>query len=127
VGEWTLPIWMPDLPVAAQSEHSIFRALAALPEAERRSFLHAFLALANQIAVADRMPLGDAETIPRAIERAAEVASRGLDHLSRENAIDGREVLRRVSFERLFRVGHTLGQAGPRDASSFAQRADVEK
>ena len=58
------------------------------------------------------MPLGDAETIPRAIERAAEVTSRGLDYLSRENATDPPEVLRRVTFERLFRVGHNLTEIG---------------
>jgi hypothetical protein len=113
VGEWPLPIWMPDLPVAAHAERSIFRAMAELSEAERRPHLYAFLALANRIAVAERMPLGDAETIPRAIERAAEVTSCGLDYLSRENALDPAEVLRRVTFERLFRVGHNLGQGEP--------------
>jgi hypothetical protein len=108
VGEWPLPIWMPNLPVQAHAEQSIFRAMAELSEEERRPHLHAFLALVNRIAVADRMPLGDAETIPRAIERAAETASAGLDHLSRENAVDPVDVLRRVTVERLFRVGHNL-------------------
>ena len=108
VGEWPLPIWMPNLPVQTSAEQSIFRAIAELPEEERRPHLYAFLALANRIAVAERMPLGDAETIPRAIERAAEVTSRGLDYLSRENATDPPKVLRRVTFEHLFRVGHNL-------------------
>jgi hypothetical protein len=117
VGEWPLPIWMPNLPVAAHAKQSIFRAMAELPEEQRRPHLYAFLALANRIAVAERMPLGDAETIPRAIEKAAEVTSRGLDHLSRENAVDPPEVLRRATFERLFRVGHNLSgsvtESGP--------------
>jgi hypothetical protein len=115
VGEWPLPIWMPDLPVAAQADQSIFRAMAELPEEERRPQLYAFLALANRIAVAERMPLGEAETIPRAIERAAEVTSRGLDYLSRENAVEPPEVLCRVTFERLFRVGHNLAESEPAD------------
>jgi hypothetical protein len=115
VGGWPLPIWMPNLPVASHAEQSIFRALAELPEEERRPHLYALLALANRIAVAERMPLGDAETIPRAIERGAEVASRGLDYLSRENSIDPLEVLRRVTFERLFRVGHNLTENGSDD------------
>jgi hypothetical protein len=115
VGEWPLPIWMPDLPVTAHSERSVFRALADLPEQERRPLLYAFLALANRIAVAERMPLGDAETLPRAIERAAEVTSRGLDSLSRENAVDPLEVLRRVTFEHLFRVGYNLAESGSRN------------
>jgi hypothetical protein len=115
VGEWPLPIWMPSLPVASHADRSIFRALALLPEKERRSYLYAFLALANRIAVAGHMPLGDAETIPRAIERAAELASRGLDYLSRENSMDPLEVLRRVTLERLFRVGHNLTENGSDD------------
>jgi len=113
VGEWPLPIWMPNLPIQTSAEQSIFRAIAELTEEERRPHLYAFLALANRIAVAERMPLGDAETIPRAIERAAEATSRGLDYLSRENATDPPEVLRRVTFERLFRVGHNLTENGP--------------
>ena len=69
VGEWPLPIWMPDLPVQTGAKHSIFRAIAELPEEERRPHLFAFLALANRIAVAEPMPLGDAETItPQNIE-----------------------------------------------------------
>jgi len=112
VGEWPLPIWMPNLPVQANAERSIFRAMAELPEEERRPLLYAFLALVNRIAVAERMPLGDSETIPLAIERAAEVTSRGLDYLSRENATDPPEVLRRVTFERLFRVGYSLTESG---------------
>jgi len=106
---------MPDLPVTAHSERSVFRALADLPEQERRPHLYAFLALANRIAVAERMPLGDAETLPRSIERAAEVTSRGLDYLSRQNAIDAAEVLRRVTFEHLFRVGYNLTESGSRN------------
>jgi hypothetical protein len=113
VGEWPLPVWMPTLPVAANADHSIFRAMAELPDQERRAQLYAFLALANRIAVAERMPLGDAETIPQAIERAAEVASRGLDYLSQENTVEPLEVLHRVTCERLFRVGHNLNESGP--------------
>jgi hypothetical protein len=31
VGEWPLPIWMPNLPVQSNAEQSIFRAIAELP------------------------------------------------------------------------------------------------
>ena len=113
IGEWPLPVWMPRLPVTSAAEHSVFRALAALPEQERRSHLYAFLALANRVAVAERMPLGDAETIPRALERAAERVSAGLDHLVAARAVDPTEVLRRASLERLFRVGSTLSGDAP--------------
>ncbi len=107
-GDWRLPIWMPRLPLSSSSPHSLFRALAALGGEERRAQLFAFLALANRVAVADRLPLGDAETIPRALEKVAALASRGLDHLAAAHAASLPDVLRRASLERLFRVGVTL-------------------
>jgi hypothetical protein len=108
VGEWPLAVWMPQLPVARDAEHGLFRALSALPEAARRPLLFAFLALANRVAVADAMPLGDAETLPRATEKAARLASLGLAHLARENGVEPAEVLRRSTLERLFMVGANL-------------------
>jgi len=108
VGAWPLPIWAPNLPATAQSARSLFRAMAELGDEERRAQFYAFLALANRIAVADRMPLGDAETIPKAIDKAAELGSRGLDLLAQEHSLEPVEVLRRVPLERLFRVGHNL-------------------
>ncbi len=103
-----LPVWLPSLPAGSDAGHAVFRAIAALPDAERRACFYAFVALANRVAVADRMPLGDAESIPTAIEKAASVASRGLEFVARENDLDASEVLRRVSLVRLFRVGASL-------------------
>jgi hypothetical protein len=111
VGAWRLPIWMPRLPISAASAHSLLRALAALGEAERRPYLFALLALANRVAVADRLPLGDAESIPLALEKVASLASRGLDHLAAAHGASASDVLRRASLERLFRVGFTLARA----------------
>ena len=108
VGEWPLPVWMPSLPAGAETEHLLFRAIARLGDEERRPLLFAFLALANRVAVADEMPLGDAETLPAATEKAARVASLGLAHLARENAVEPVELLRRVQLERLFVVGANL-------------------
>jgi hypothetical protein len=108
VGEWPLPVWMPSLPVAAETEHLLLRAMAGLSEEERRPLLFAFLALANRVAMADEMPLGDAETLPAATEKAARVASRGLEYLARENAVDPAFLLRRLPLERLFVVGSNL-------------------
>jgi hypothetical protein len=108
VGEWPLPVWMPSLPVGSEAGHLLFRALAALPEPERRPLLYAFLALANRVAVADALPLGDAETLPAALEKAARVASLGLEHLARENGLDPVAVLRFATLERLFVVGANL-------------------
>ena len=82
MGEWHLPVFMPELPAVADSKLSLFRAAAVLDDEARRAFAYAFLALANQVAVADKLPLGDAESIPTAIEKAAQVASRGLDALA---------------------------------------------
>ena len=104
VGEWHLPVFMPELPAVADSQLSLFRAAAALDDEARRAFAYAFLALANQVAVADKLPLGDAESIPKAIEKAAELASRGLDSLAARFDVDPVVVLRRAPLARLFRV-----------------------
>jgi hypothetical protein len=117
---WRLPIWMPRLPVSRASAHSLLRALAALDEEERRAALYAVLSLANRVAVADRLPLGDAETIPLALEKVASLASRGLDHLAAAHALDPAQVLRRATLEHLFRVGWSLARraaAQPRSES----------
>jgi hypothetical protein len=120
VGEWPLPVWMPSLPVGRDAEPLLFRTLAALPEAERRPLLFAFLALVNRIAVADALPLGDAETQPAAMAKAARVASLGLAHLAHENGALPADVLRRATLERLFVVGANLERQGPAGATTPA-------
>jgi Family of unknown function (DUF6178) len=108
VGEWHLPVWMPSLPASADHQHLLFRTLVQLDEFERRSALYAFVALANKIAVADRMELSDAESTPIAIDKAADFASAGLEFLSTELGLDTADVLRRVPLQRLFSVGANL-------------------
>ena len=106
--EWHLPVFMPELPAIADPGASLLRAAAELDVEARRRFVYAFLALANQVAVADRLSLGDAESIPRSIEKAVRVASRGLDHLAERHGRPAVEVLRRVPLPSLFRVGAHL-------------------
>jgi len=120
VGEWHLPVWMPRLPASADQGHLLFRALAQLDESERRCALYAFVALANKIAVADRMDLGDAESIPIAIEKAADFASVGLAFIAGERGISAADTLRRVPLQRLFTVGANRDpeRARPRRAES---------
>jgi hypothetical protein len=108
VQEFHLPVWMPRLPMTRGARHAVFRAAAQLDDAERHSFLYAFLALANQVAVAGRMPLGDADSIPGAIEKAATLASAGLEALAREHGVEPSEVLRRARLTGLFRIGASL-------------------
>jgi hypothetical protein len=108
VGEWPLPVWMPSLPLSGDADGLLFRAMAGLVEDERRPVLLAFLALANRVAVADSLPLGDAESLPSAIAKAARIASRGLAHLSAANRVEPADVLRRATLERLFNVGANL-------------------
>lgn len=108
VSEWHLPMWMPGLPATRDAEQLIFRTLALLEDEERRACFYAFIAVANKLAVADRMPLGDAESTPRAIEKAAHFISEGLAFVSAENRLEAVEVLRRVPLGRLFRVGANL-------------------
>lgn len=107
-GEWHLPVWLPELPASADLQLSLFQAAAALEPVARRAFFYAFVALANQVAVADRLPLGDAESLPQAIEKAARTASRGLDWLAERHGLGPAETLRRAPLVRLFRIGHPL-------------------
>jgi hypothetical protein len=117
VGEWHLPVWMPNLPASADHQHLLFRTLAQLDDSERRSALYAFIALANKVAVADRMELSDAESTPIAIDKAADFASIGLEFISTKLGISAEETLRRTSLQRLFSVGANLDpeRARPRD------------
>jgi len=113
---WHLPVWMPQLPGPAASGPSIFRAIAELDAEERRAAFYAFVALANRLAVADGLPLADAESIPRALDKAARLASLGLEHLVRERGLSPVEILRRAEMERLFRVGANLDPGAARPA-----------
>ncbi len=107
-GEWQLPVWISALPAGRDARHLLFRVVAELPDEERSAAFYALIAIANKVAVADRMALGDAEMTPKAIEKAARWVSRGLEHVAAENGVDAAEVLRRASMERLFRVGASL-------------------
>src|SRR5690606_41125012 len=87
------------------------RAAAELDDDARRRFFYAFVALANKVAVADRLPLGDADSLPRAIDKAARVASAGLEVLAERHGLPLAEVLRRAPLVRLFRIGARLDPA----------------
>jgi len=115
--EWPLPVWITDLPSAADHRHSVFRAVAEFDDEERARFFYAFINLANQVAVADQSDLADADTLPGAIEKAARISSLGLEHLSMNNELDLSEVLRRVDLRHLFRVGVHLSPEGTRPPS----------
>lgn len=108
VEAWSLPVWITELPATWDARHGIFAAVAGLDAEERASFFYAFVSLANMVAVADRRDLGDAETLPITIEKAARLTSLGLEHLSERHGLRPEETLRRVSLERLFRVGVNL-------------------
>jgi hypothetical protein len=108
VEPWRLPVSVPQLPLEAGAPHSVFRAIAALGEEERRAAFYAVIGLANSVAVADRLELSDAESTPRAIEKAARFASLGLDFVARERALALPEVVRRLPLKRLFSIGANL-------------------
>ena len=108
VEEWRLPVWLPGLPDPGGAGQRMFRAIGALEDQERRAAFYAFVAVANKVAVADRMPLSDAESTPSAIEKAARFISDGLAHVAGERGLDDPEILRRLTLERLFCVGANL-------------------
>ncbi len=105
---WRLPVWIPRLPVSDESELLLFRAAAQLDRDQRGAFFYALVALANRVAVADRLVLGDVESIPKAIGKAAEIASLGLEALAHRRGESAERLLVRVPLRRLFRLGVTL-------------------
>lgn len=112
--EWPMPVWLPRLLETGGADDRIFRAIAELDDEERHAVFFAIVALANRIAVADRLPLGDAESTPKAIAKAARFASSGLAYLAREHGLRDAELVERVGVERLFRVGANLDPDGAR-------------
>jgi hypothetical protein len=118
-----LPAWTSTLPAARAEERALFRAIRELAPHERGGVFNALIALANHVAVADRMALGDPESLPRAVDKATRYASDGLELLARENDLTLEEGLRRVPLERLFRVGINLD----RDAALPAPIEDDEQ
>ncbi|MCG8588017.1 MAG: DUF6178 family protein [Proteobacteria bacterium] len=108
------------VPEFGPAEGPLARAVSELEESERHAFFQAFMVMANKIAVADRMPLGDAETLPGAVEKASLVIGRGLEHVARENDVTLGDALRRQTLERLFQVGANLDPetSGPSEPSS---------
>jgi hypothetical protein len=117
IAAWHLPVWMPSLPEGHDSRHLIFRTIAKLSPEERQAAFYGFVAIANKVAVADQMELSDAETTPKAIEKAAVWISRGLEYVAVENALDAAEVVRRAPLDRLFRVGANLDPERARGSS----------
>ncbi len=105
---WALPVWMSELPETRSAERALFRAIRLLDANERSAVLYALIALANRIAVADRLGLGDPETLPVAIDKATRFASLGLEYIATERGLAVEEALRRAPIERLFRVGTNL-------------------
>lgn len=108
---WASPVWMSELPGARSDERALFRATREVGAEERSAVFYALIALANRVAVADRMELGDPESLPGAIDKATRFASDGLEHIASENGLSLADTLRRVPIERLFRVGTNLDRA----------------
>ena len=123
---WALPVWITELPGLRSDERALFRATRALGADERSAVFYALVALANRIAVADRMELGDPESLPGAIDKATRFASLGLEHVASERGLELEETLRRVPLERLFRVGANLDREAALPESIVREEPDDE-
>lgn len=108
INEWELPIWLPSLESSDTKDRSVLRAIADLPDDRRREGLLRLVSLANHVAVADKLPLGDSESLPNAMKKAIDVASIGLNHLSHLHSLDGSEIVDRAGLDHLFRVGNSI-------------------
>jgi len=123
---WSLPVWISELPGLASDERALFRATRELGAEERSAVFYALIALANRVAVADRMELGDPESLPGAIDKATRFASDGLEHIAKEHGLGLDETLRRVPIERLFRVGTNLDRDAALPKSITEEDPDEE-
>ncbi|MHA7838643.1 MAG: DUF6178 family protein [bacterium] len=112
---WAMPVWISELPGLRSDERALFRATRALDAPERSAVFYALIALSNRVAVADRLDLGDPESLPRAIDKATGFASDGLEYVAQANGLSLEDTLRRVPIERLFRVGANLNPPPPLD------------
>jgi len=126
--EWDLPVWMPQLPAASDSKYAVFRAAAELDADERRAFYFGFISLSNKLAMADGLALGDPDTLPKTIDKVADLASKGLEYVAKEHGLGLADVVRRTSLERLFRVGANLDRAtADRDRVRYADMLDEQE
>ena len=123
---WALPVWITELPGIASDERALFRATRELAADERSAVFYGLIALSNRIAVADRMELGDPESLPGAIEKATRFSSDGLEHIAKESGLSLEETLRRVPLERLFRVGTNLDREAALPPSIATDEDDDE-
>ena len=123
---WSLPIWITELPGVRSDERAFFRAVRELGTEDRSTVFYAMIALANRVAVADRMELGDPESLPGAIEKSTRFTSLGLEHVAAESGFSLEETLRRVPIERLFRVGTNLDREAALPKSIWEDDDDEE-
>ena len=105
---WRLPVWLPSLPAELEERYPLLATAADLSEEARKLFFYQFIALTNNLAVVDELPLSDTESIPIALEKAAGIAGNGMAFLAEKNQLSPLEVLQRVSLQRLFRVGYQV-------------------
>lgn len=108
--------WWPSLLSHAGEGYTILRVLRAMNPEERGRLQHEFVTLANQVALADALPLGEYETPRSAVEKAAALSSQGLEHLAAVHGLHFEEVLKRAGALRLFQVGHNLAHRERGDA-----------
>ena len=84
------------------------RALAGLSADRATDVLGYVLAVGNAVAVADRLPLADAESIEEAVRKAARGIDRGLEALMRARGESASRVLDQTRPLDLFRIGASI-------------------
>ena len=87
------------------------QALLELPAPRAADLMGYILAVVNTLAVADELPLSDAETIPRSLDKAVRGIEAGLREAVRVQGRPPGEVLDATRPLDLFRIGATLNRA----------------
>lgn len=106
--EWELPVWLPSLTTSQEEDQNLLRVINELPDNRRQEGLLRLVSLANHVAIADKLSLGDSETLPKAMKKAIDVAGKGLDYLSRLHSISQSDIIARAGLVHLFRIGNAL-------------------
>ena len=81
------------------------RALAALSPERMDEVMRDVLGVANSLAVADKLPLAERETVERCVARAVQGIDRGLEETARARDLPLSAVLHAVPAIDLFRIG----------------------
>jgi len=101
-------------------------ALSELPPERAADVIGYILGVANAVAVADGLSLGDGESVPRSLEKAVHGIDRGLRELAQRTATSPARLLETTRPLDLCRLGFTLDHVVREPRASGDDEADAD-